>query len=91
MLLVYSRSVSTREKCARHPVKDHKNGDARILWIHYVWTHLAKYLSLMFSGTETLETSSFVEVATRYLWFTLLVREAIQYQSCKVPVEIMIL
>merc|ERR1712222_223307 len=28
---------------------------------------LAKYLSLMFSGTETLEMSSFVEVATKYL------------------------
>ena len=37
--------------------------------------YLAKYLSLMFSGTETLEMSSFVEVATRYLWFTLLSRK----------------
>ena len=34
--------------------------------------YLAKYLSLMFSGTDTLDTSSLVEVATRYLWFTLL-------------------
>ena len=34
--------------------------------------YLAKYLSLMFSGTDTLETSSLVEVATKYLWFTLL-------------------
>merc|ERR550534_49014 len=33
---------------------------------------LAKYLSLMFSGTDTLDTSSLVEVATKYLWFTLL-------------------
>ena len=34
--------------------------------------YLAKYLSLMFSGTDTLDTSSLVEVATKYLWFTLL-------------------
>ena len=34
---------------------------------HYSMVYLAKYLSLMFSGTETLEMSSFVEVATRYL------------------------
>merc|ERR550534_3513085 len=33
---------------------------------------LAKYLSLMFSGTDTLDTSSLVEVATKYLWLTLL-------------------
>ena len=26
----------------------------------------------MFSGTDTLDTSSLVEVATKYLWFTLL-------------------
>ena len=34
--------------------------------------YLAKYLSLMLSGTDTLDTSSLVEVATKYLWFTLL-------------------
>ena len=41
---------------------------------HHLKAYLAKYLSLMFSGTDTLEMSSFVEVATRYLWFTLLRR-----------------
>merc|ERR1719430_138858 len=33
---------------------------------------LAKYLSSMLAGTETLEMSRLVEVATRYLWLTLL-------------------
>ena len=62
-------------------MKDHKNGDARRLEYRYFKVYLAKYLSLMFSGTETLEMSSFVEVATRYLWFTLLSRKAIQFPS----------
>ena len=64
-------------------MKDHKHGDSRkVRAAVFSYVYLAKYLSLMFSGTETLEMSSLVEVATRYLWFTLLVREAIQYSSC---------
>ena len=70
-------------------MKDHKHGDSRkVRAAIFSYVYLAKYLSLMFSGTETLEMSSLVEVATRYLWFTLLVREANQYQSCKVPVSL---
>ena len=33
--------------------------------------YLAKYLSLMDSGTLTPDTSTLVEVASRNLWFTL--------------------
>ena len=35
----------------------------------------------MFSGTDTLDTSSLVEVATRYLWFTLLRKEVLQLST----------